>query len=69
MLESEDRGRLPWWSRAAGKVLIAAIAVAAVAAVALAKFSDQVQSALSAAPVKSAASDPSDRTTVPARDF
>lgn len=47
MDDSDDRSHLPWWSRAAGKVLIAAIAVAVVSAVAIAKFSGQVQSALS----------------------
>ena len=69
MDESEDRGRMPWWSRAAGKVLIAAMAVALVAAVAVAKFSDGMRSALAATSDTSAAPDKADRAAVPAREF
>ena len=47
MDDSDERDRLPWWSRAAGKILIAAVAVALVAGVAVAKFSGQVRSAFS----------------------
>ena len=47
MDDSDNRNHLPWWGRAAGKILIAAIAVAVISAVAISKFSGQVQSALS----------------------
>lgn len=47
MDDSDERDRMPWWSRAAGKILIAAVAVALVAGVAVAKFSGQVRSAFS----------------------